>query len=221
MKLKDANGKEQTVNIGIIGSGNVGKALGETWLKKGHEVLFSYSRDPQKLRAYAAGLGGNASAGTPAEAVNFAEVVLFAPPWPAVEDALRAAGPLTGKVLIDCTNPLKPDLSGLAIGQTTSAGEQVARRATGARVVKAFNSTGAENMKNPQFGSQRATMFICGDDAGAKSIVAGLARDAGLEVVDAGALSISRLIEPLAMLWIHLAYGQQLGTGFAFTLLKR
>ncbi len=209
------------MNIGIIGSGNVGKALGETWLKKGHEVLFSYSRDLQKLRAYAAGLGGKASAGTPAEAVKFGEVVLFAPPWPSIEDALRAAGPLKGKILIDCTNPLKADLSGLAIGHTTSAGEEVARRATGARVVKAFNTTGAENMKNPQFGSQRVTMFICGDDAGAKAIVSGLARDVGFEVVDAGSLSIARLIEPLAMLWIHLAYGQKMGTGFAFTLLKR
>lgn len=209
------------MNIGIIGSGNVGKALGETWRKKGHQVLFSYSRDLQKLRAYAAELGGKASAGTPAEAVKFGEVILFAPPWPAVEDALRAVGPLKGKILIDCTNPLKPDLSGLAIGHTTSAAEELARRLAGARVVKAFNTTGAENMKNPQFGSQRATMFICGDDAGAKSVVSGLARDAGFEVVDAGSLSIARLLEPLAMLWIHLAYGQKMGTGFAFTLLKR
>jgi len=209
------------VNIGIIGSGNVGKALGETWLKKGHQVLFSYSRDLQTLRAYAAGLGGKASAGTPAEASTFGEVVLFSPPWPAVEDALHAAGPLRGKILIDCTNPVKPDLTGLAIGHTTSAGEEVARRATGARVVKAFNTTGAENMKNPQFRSQPAAMFICGDDAPAKAIVSGLARDAGFEPVDAGSLSIARLIEPLAMLWIHLAYGQKMGTGFAFTLLKR
>ena len=76
-------------------------------------------------------------------------------------------------------------------------------------------------MKTPQFGSLRASMFICGDDPGAKSVVGGLARDAGFDVVDAGALSIARLLEPLAMLWIHLASGQKMGTGFAFTLLKR
>jgi hypothetical protein len=186
-----------------------------------HPVLFSYSRDLQKLRAYAAEFGGNASAGTPAEAVKFGEVVLFAPPWPSVEDALRAAGPLRGKVLIDCTNPLKLDLTGLAIGHTTSAREEVARRAAGAKVVKAFNTTGAENMRSPQFGSQRATMFICGDDAAAKAVVGGLAREAGFDVVDAGPLRISRLLEPLALLWMHLAYGQKMGTGFAFTLLKR
>ncbi len=209
------------MNIGIVGAGNVGKALGETWLKKGHQVLFSYTRDLPGLRAYAAGLGGKASAGTPAEAVKFGEVILFATPWPAVEDALRSAGPINGKILVDCTNPLKADLSGLAIGHTTSAGEEIARLAASARLVKAFNTTGADNMKNPQFGSQRATMLICGDDAGAKSVVSGLARDAGFDVVDAGALSISRLLEPLAMLWIHLAYGQKMGTGFAFALLKR
>ena len=209
------------MNIGIIGSGNVGKSLGESWLKKGHEVLFSYSRDLQKLRAYVAGLGGKASPGTPAEAVKFAEVILFAPPWPSVEEALRAAGPLKGKILIDCTNPVKPDLSGLAIGHTTSAAEEVARRAAGARVVKGFNTTGAENMKSPQFGSNRAAMFICGDDAAAKTVVSGLGRDAGFEMVDAGPLSIARLLEPLAMLWIHLAFGQKMGTGFAFALLKR
>ncbi len=209
------------MKIGIIGSGNVGKTLGEAWAKKGHQVLFSFSRDLHTLRAYAAGLGENASAGTPAEAVTYGEVVLFAPPWPAVEDALQAAGSLKGKILIDCTNPLKPDLSGLALGHTTSAGEEIARRVTGARVVKAFNTTGAENMKSPQFGSQRAAMLICGDDAGAKAVVSDLVRDVGFELVDAGALHIARLLEPLAMLWIHLAYGQQMGTGFAFGLLRR
>ncbi len=88
-------------------------------------------------------------------------------------------------------------------------------------MVKAFNTTGAENMKQPEFGSQRAPIFICGEDAGAKSVVSDLAREAGFEVVDAGALHIARLLEPLAMLWIHLAYGQQMGTGFAFGLLRR
>ena len=209
------------MNIGIIGAGNVGKALGETWLKKGHRVCFSYSRDLEKLRGYAAGLGTNAAAGTPAEAAAFGPVVVLAAPWPAVEDALRAAGPLNGKILVDCTNPVKPDLSGLAIGHTSSAAEEIARRVPGAKVVKAFNTTGAENMRNPQFGSGRASMFVCADAPEAKSVVVGLARDAGFEVVDAGLLNVARLLEPLAMLWIHLAYGQKMGAGFAFTLLKR
>jgi predicted dinucleotide-binding enzyme len=209
------------VNIGVVGSGNVGKALGEMWLKRGHEVLFSFSRDLGKLRSYAATLGPNACAGTPEEAVGFAEAILFAPPWSAVEDALRAAGPLGDKILIDCTNPLTPDLSGLAIGHTTSAAEEISRRAVGARVVKAFNMTGADNMRNPSFPSGQATMFICGDDHAAKSVTGVLAREVGFDVVDAGPLRTARLLEPMAMLWIQLAFAQKIGTGFAFTLLRR
>jgi predicted dinucleotide-binding enzyme len=209
------------VNLGIIGSGNVGKALGEVWLKRGHDVLFSYTRDLQKLRTYAATLGPHACAGTPAEAVSFGDAILFAPPWAAVDDALHAAGPLTGKVVIDCTNPLAPDLSGLAIGHTTSAAEEIAKRAPGARVVKAFNTTGAENMRNPEFKTGRATMFLCGDDHAAKSITGVLAREIGFDVVDVGPLRAARLLEPLAMLWIQMAYGMKMGPGFAFTLLRR
>ena len=209
------------MTIGIIGSGNVGKALGQNWVKHGHKVLFSYSRNLEKLGSYARSLGSGTSVGTPAEAAKFGEVVVLATPWPVVHEALRAAGPLDGKILIDCTNPLKADLSGLAIGHTTSAAEEISRWAPGARVVKAFNTTGAETMSHPQFGSARASMFICGEDAAAKTVVAGLAADAGFEVVDAGRLASARLLEPLAMLWIHLAYAQGQGTGFAFTLLRR
>jgi 8-hydroxy-5-deazaflavin:NADPH oxidoreductase len=213
--------QEGAVNIGIIGAGNVGKALGQTWVKAGHKVLFSFSRDLQRLEELARSLGPSARTGTPADAAKFGEAVILATPWPVVQEALRAAGPLHGKILIDCTNPLKEDLSGLAIGHTTSAAEEISRWAPGARVMKAFNTTGADNMGSSRFGSARASMFICGDDAAAKAVAAGLAADAGFEVVDAGRLASARLLEPLAMLWIHLAFAQGLGTGFAFTLLRR
>jgi 8-hydroxy-5-deazaflavin:NADPH oxidoreductase len=209
------------VNIGIIGSGNVGGTLGMTWAGRGHQILFSYSRDPKKLEGLVASAGPNASAGSPAEAAQFGEVIVLAVPWPVVDDALHAVGSLAGKILIDCTNPLKGDLSGLEIGHTTSAAEEIARRAPGARVVKAFNSIGAANMANPIFGSQRATMFFCGDDAAAKTIVARLVEETGFEPVDAGALAIARLLEPLAMLWIHLAYARGMGPDFAFKLIQR
>src|SRR3972149_2562834 len=124
----------------------------------------------------------------PAEAVQFGEVILFAPPWPSVDHALKAAGSLAGKILIDCTNPLKQDLSGLELGHTTSAAEEIAKKTPGARVVKAFNMTGAENMANPRFGAEQATMFICGDDAAAKTAVARLTEELGFEAVDAGPL---------------------------------
>src|SRR5262245_20126681 len=132
------------------------------WAGRGHQVLFSYSRDAKKLAGLAVSAGPNARAGSPAESAQVGEVAVPAVPWPAVDDALRAAGSLAGKILIDCTNPLKRDLSGLEIGHSTSAAEEIARRVSGARVVKAFNSIGAANMANPVFGSQRATMFFCG-----------------------------------------------------------
>ncbi len=209
------------MQIGIIGAGNVGRALGEGWLRAGHQVLFSGSREPRRLQDLAASLGANARAGTPAEAARFGEVIVLAVPWSAADDALRDAGPLTGKIVVDCTNPLKADLSGLAIGHTTSAAEEIARRAGGARLVKAFNTTGAENMRSPRFGGGQAAMFICGDDRPAKSVVSRLATDLGFDAVDAGPLAAARLLEPLAMLWISLAYAQGLGTGFAFAILRR
>ena len=209
------------MNIGILGSGNVGSTLGKAWAKRGHRILFSYSRDPKKLESLAASAGPNTRAGTPAEAVQFGEVILFAPPWPSVDHALKAAGPLAGKILIDCTNPLKQDLSGLEIGHTTSAAEEIAKKTPGARVVKAFNMTGAENMANPRFGAEQVTMFICGDDAAAKATIARLTEELGFEAVDAGSLQAARLLEPLAMLWIHLAYAQEMGSGIGFKLLRR
>jgi predicted dinucleotide-binding enzyme len=209
------------MNIGIIGSGSVGGTLGKAWAKRGHTILFSYSRDLKKLERLAASAGPNARAGSPAEAVQFGDVILFAPPWPSVDHALKAAGPLSGKILIDCTNPLKPDLSDLEIGHTTSAAEEIAKKAPGARIVKAFNMIGAENMANPQFGAEQVTMLICGDDAKAKTLIARLTEELGFEAADAGPLRVARLLEPLAMLWIHLAYAQKMGTGIGFKLLRR
>jgi len=147
--------------------------------------------------------------------------VVLATPWAAAREAVKAAGDLSGKILIDATNPLKPDLSGLALGHTTSAGEEVARWATGARVVKAFNTTGARNMADPRLGGQSASMFLCGDDAAAKKTVAGLAEALGFEPVDAGPLAQARLLEPLAMLWISMAYAFGHGPNIAFKLLRR
>ena len=209
------------MNIGIVGSGNVGSTLGKAWAKRGHKIVFSYSRDPKKLETLATSAGPNTRAGSPAEAAQFGEVILFAPPWSSVDHALKAAGSLAGKILIDCTNPLKRDLSGLEIEHSTSAAEEIAKKAPGARVVKAFNMTGAENMAKPHFGAEQATMFICGDDAAAKTAVARLAEELGFEAVDAGPLQAARLLEPLAMLWIHLAYAQKMGSGIGFKLLRR
>ncbi|HEY1379851.1 MAG TPA: NAD(P)-binding domain-containing protein, partial [Gemmataceae bacterium] len=138
------------MKIGIIGAGNVGGTLGRGWAKHGHDVFFGVRRpDDEKTRQLVAAVGPRARAGTVAEAAAFGEVVVLATPWPATEAAVRSAGDLAGKAVIDCTNPLKPDFSGLALGFSTSGAEQVARWAAGARVVMAFNTTGFNVMADP------------------------------------------------------------------------
>ena len=211
------------MKIAVIGAGHVGGALGTLWASKGHQIVFGVrnQQDP-KLQELLKSAVGSARAASVKDAVSFGEVVVLAVPWTAAQETIESAGDLTGKVLIDCINPLAPDLSGLTIGTTNSAGEEVARWAKDAKVVKAFNTIGAVNFANPQFGSERASMFICGEDASAKSVVSKLADEIGFDVVDCGALIASRWLEPLAMLWIHLAYKQGLGpTGHAFKLLRR
>jgi len=208
------------MRIGIIGAGSVGGALGQGWGRAGHEVMFGV-RDAVHPKVAKLVEQTGTKAGTVAEAAAFGEVVAFATPWEATEDAVRSAGDLRGKIVLDCTNPLAPQLAGLTLGHTTSAGEQVAAWASGARVVKIFNTTGANNMANPDFHGTAATMFYCGDDADAKTVASRLATELGFDPVDAGKLEQARLLEPLALLWIRLAYVQQMGREIAFKLLRR
>lgn len=211
------------MKIAVVGAGNVGGALGKLFSAKGHDVVFGV-RDPKdpKLAGLVKATDGKARAASVREAASFGDVVVLATPWGAAQDAIESCGNLAGKIVVDCVNPLAPDLSGLVIGTSNSAGEEVARWAKGARVVKAFNTIGAVNFGNPRFGLENASMFICGDDAAAKSAVGTLASELGFDVVDAGPLTAARLLEPLAMLWIHLAIKQGLGpTGHAFKLLRR
>jgi 8-hydroxy-5-deazaflavin:NADPH oxidoreductase len=141
-------------------------------------------------------------------------------PWPAVDASLKTLGPLAGKVVIDATNPLTPDFS-LAVGHTDSAGETVARLAPAARVVKAFNTTGFNNMADSRYPGGKLAMLVAGDDAEAKNIVLGLASDLGFDPVDAGPLAVSRYLESMAMVWIKLAITQGMGRDFGFALLRR
>jgi len=210
------------MKIGIIGSGNVGGTLGTRWAQAGHNVIFG-SRNPASdaMRQLAAKAGTTARAASFQEALQAAELLLLATPWPATQSALEGLGDITGKVLIDATNPLLPDLTGLECGTTTSAAEQVARWARGAKVVKAFNTVGFNIMANPAFGPDRPVMFYCGDDAAAKQTVRPLVEQLGFEAVDAGPLSHARLLEPFALLWISLAYAQGQGREIGFKLLRR
>ncbi len=210
------------MKIGIIGSGNVGSALGERWAAAGHDIRFGVRNTAKpELVALLKNIGARASAGSVGEAAAFGEVIVLTTPWNGTQTAIESAGTVAGKIIVDCTNPLKEDLSGLSVGLNTSGAEQVAQWAKAARVVKCFNSTGAENMTNPRFGSDRAVMFLAGDDEAAKATVSKLGEDLGFEMVDAGGLEIARLLEPVAMLWVHLAFRRGLGRNFAFKLLRR
>jgi 8-hydroxy-5-deazaflavin:NADPH oxidoreductase len=202
------------MRIAIIGAGNVGMTLGHGWVREGHEVVFGV-RVPAGREVTVGRVAGIA------EAVREASVVVLATPWAAVESALSTAGSLDGKLLIDCTNPILPGLAGLAVGTTESAAERIAALAPGARVVKALNTTGAANMANPRYGTERLTMFYCGDDAEAKQTVDQLLAALGFAPVDAGGLEAARYLEPLAMLWIHLAYRLGNGPDIGLQLLRR
>jgi predicted dinucleotide-binding enzyme len=156
-----------------------------------------------------------------AEAAAASEVVLLATPWEAAQPAIASAGDLRGKIVIDAVNPLLPGLAGLAVGTTSSCAETVQQWAPGAKVVKAFNTVGANIMENPKFEGGSVAMFYCGDDAGAKQAVAGLIAELGFEPLDAGPLTQARVLEPFAMLWISLGVKYGYGRDIGFRFLRR
>ena len=215
------------MRIAILGAGNVGGTLGRRWAELEHDVRFGV-RDPTRGADAVKGGGAlprRASVTTPAEAVHAAEVVLFATPWDAVRDSLREAGPLDGVVLLDATNPLKAGMQ-LDFGPNgESGGEQVQALAPNARVVKIFNTTGFNNMKEPAYDGAASMMLYAGNDARAKQVAAELATSIGFDAYDAGNLERARELEHLASLWISLAYGAfgapALGREFAFRLVRR
>jgi predicted dinucleotide-binding enzyme len=209
------------MRIGIIGMGNVGAALGRRWAAAGHQVVFGL-RNPGDGKSQEEAKAMKATVATIPQAVAGAEVVVLAVPWSAALPTVTSlAGELKGKVLLDCTNPLSADLSGLVLGTTTSAGEAVAKAAPGARVVKIFNTTGAANMAATPYGGTPLTMLYAGDDAAAKQTAAGLASAIGFDPVDAGPLSAARFLEQFALAWITLAIRQGHGPDFHFQIMRR
>ena len=197
------------MRIAILGSGNMGGALGHLFASAGHVVTYSFSRDPAKLERLAKSSGSRARAAAPADAVRDADVVVLAVLWQHMPRVLRSAGSLKGKVLIDCTNPLTLSDDALAVGHRTSGAEIVAKRAAGARVVKAFNTTPSELLRaGVNVLPEQPAVCYCGDDVRAKRVTARLIRQLGYEPVNCGALLSARYLEPLAMLVGELAYNQ-------------
>jgi predicted dinucleotide-binding enzyme len=206
------------VRIAIIGAGQVGRALGAAWLKRGHQVRYGVrdASDPRHADL------NPAKVRTPTQAARGADVIVIATPWDAAVDVVRSLGDLTGRIIIDCTNPVATDASGLHLLDLPagSGAQTLAAVAPGAFVFKTLNQTGAENITAAHSYSSPLAMFVAGDDAASKSRVLRLVGDLGFEAADAGALASARLLESLALLWIDLAANRGQSRSFAFALLR-
>lgn len=202
------------MKIAILGAGNVGATLGKRFAENGHDVYFGVP-NPEKYQDKS--LSGKL--GTVSQATKDAEIILLAVPYNAVSEAVKAGGDVSGKIIIDATNPLgmTPNGLNLTIGFEISGAEKLEEIAPNAKIVKCFNQTGFENMANPK-GSM---MFVCGNDAEASETVCKLAEDIGFETLNIGDLTKARLLEPLAMLWIHLSISSELKRDFAFSISRR
>jgi predicted dinucleotide-binding enzyme len=208
------------MSISIIGAGNVGMALGRALLGRGETVVFGVPAS-DKYRQAVAALGDKAQLTSVASAIAASDIVILAVPFSATEAIARSVADWQGKVLVDASNPLAPMAAGLLLGTHTSGAETLATHAHGARVVKAFNTTGAENMADSAYPGGTPVMPVCGDDQEARRQVLALATLIGFDALDFGPLSAARYLEPFAMAWIHLAIRQGYGRQFAFALLRR
>jgi 8-hydroxy-5-deazaflavin:NADPH oxidoreductase len=204
--------------VAILGAGRLGIQIGRRLAASGHHVTMSFATSPERLRAAAEQVGHGAAVGEPAQVVAHADIVILTVPWPAAIPLVSSLE-LAGKIVWDCTNPLKEDMSGLSLGTDTSAGEQLAAVATEARVVKAIPPF-AERLAAPPIDTgTKPAVFLCSDDASAAQVVAYLVPLLGAQPVIAGPLSSARFTEPAGMLLVRLAYDQGLGGHIGLSLL--
>jgi len=207
------------MRIGILGSGLMGGKLGTLFARAGHDVVFSYSRERSKLEGLAREAGGSARAGTPREAVQHAEMLLLAVHWSRVDDVLKQAGDLSGKMLVTCSLPMNADDTGLVVAHTSSGAEELAKKVKGAYVVSAFGTVPSEVLFavfEARDGERRPSLVYSGDDEEAKATVSTLIRDLGFDPVDAGPLEVARYSEPFTLLMARLAYEGDEGPAVAY-----
>ena len=207
------------MRLGILGSGLMGGKLGTLFARAGHQVVFSYARSPKKLEKLAREAATNARAGTPHEAAWDADALLLAVHWSRVDDVLREAGDVSGKVVVSCSLPMNADDTDLVVGRTSSGAEELARKVPRARVVAAFGTVPSEvlfRVFKARRRARRPSLVYCGDDAGANEVAALLIRDVGFDPVDAGPLRIARNAEPFALLVGQLAYEGEGGPELAY-----
>lgn len=212
--------------IGVLGTGDVGKALATGFLSLGCEVKMG-SRDPQHAGAlaWAKQNGARASVGSFADAAQFGELLVLAVLGSAVESVIEQAGRshFTGKIVLDPTNPLtftpgQPPQ--LFVGHTDSLGERVQRILPAAKVVKVYNTVGSAHMVRPTFAGGPPDMFLCGNDASAKAQAAAICQDFGWNAADMGDIQAARLLEPLCLVWVTYALRTG-GWNHAFKMLKK
>jgi hypothetical protein len=205
------------MTIAIIGVGAVGGALARGLARAGRQLVLGV-RDPAdpKMQELAKKTGARLAA--PAAAAASADIVILALPWAVAEEGVKALGDLSGKIVVDCMNPLAmvDGRLSLALGFSTSGGEQLAGWLPGARVVKTLNQVGAEMMDDNAALPTRPVMFMAGDDGAAKAVVADMLRALGFAPEDAGDLTMARLLEPYAMVWINQALLRGKGRRWAF-----
>nr|WP_319483831.1 NADPH-dependent F420 reductase [uncultured Cohaesibacter sp.] len=209
------------MRIGIVGTGNMGEALGRIWAHRGHQITFSYSRSEAKLQALADELG--ASCGSVLDAVAEAEVVLLAVHWSRVEDALSRAGSLAGKIVANCCIPLDVADENLVVGIGTSGAELLAAAHPEARWVGAFNTCPSESLPLVHAGCGGAhppQLMLYGEDDDAKAQIATLIQDVGFEPLDLGGLRNARFVEPFAMVTEVLAYRHPGGEALTYRFEK-
>ena len=210
------------MRVGILGSGLVGGKLGTIFARAGHEVIFSYARSEQKLKTLARNAKGNATHGTPREAALNADALLLAVHWSRVDDVLKEAGDLSGKVIVTCSLPMNADDTKLVIAHTSSGAEALAKKVKKSDVVSAFSSVPSEVLFDV-FDAKRRTrrrpsLVYCGDDQDAKDVTAILIRDVGFEPVNAGPLRIARYLEPFSLAMAQLAYEGDEGPEIAYRI---
>jgi hypothetical protein len=197
----------------------MGAKLGTIFARAGHEVVFSYARSRGKLERLAKDAGGNARAGTPAEAAENADALLLAVHWSRVDDVLSQAGDLSGRTIVSCSLPMNADDSALVIGRDSSGAEALAKKLPKARIVSAFHTVPSEvlfGVFEARRRTRRPGLVHSGDDASARKVAARLIRDAGFEPIDAGPLRIARYTEPFALLVAALAYDRPGGPELAY-----
>jgi len=193
------------MKVAIIGTGNMASGLASTLAGAKHEVIIG-SRDPAKAAALAEQIEQGAQGGGIAAAAKLAEIVILAIPFGGAADAIKEAGELAGKILVDISNPISADYKTLEIGHTTSAAEEIQTLAPKASVVKAFNTIFAQLLPADARQGKSLQVFVAGDDEAAKGQVSALAQSIGFEAVNAGSLSNSRFIEPVGEMNIHFGY---------------